>query len=582
MADSAGMAEPLTAPPPKRNARPIAVYLAALALVALVPAFVFSAVLLQRNNEAQERVVETLITGNARSIVQAVDREIIANITTLKVLGTMPELLDGELEDFHSRVSEALAGTGSYVYVVDSDFNSILSTRVPFDQQQRIRISDIETPTRAFETRDVAVSDAVFGKISRQWVVNILLPVYPVGTRPVILGFSREAGQLSSTLLANKMPDGWSVALVDRKGAVIAGSGDNTKVGSKLGVEIGDLGSTEGWRNVENGSDRLLVVSQQSSVTGWTLVAWAQQAVVTKPLSDAFLSLLAGGVLLAAVVILVVYWVSLSIGRSVHGLEADAKRLGSGQPVEARPFPIAEIETVSTALGEASRRRQAAETEVRFLMRELAHRSKNQMTVIAAMAKQTARGAETVPEFVSSFERRIFGLARSTDLLLAHGVAGVDLRELLISQIDPFCPVDGERAVVQGPALRLNAQAAQIVGMAAHELATNAVKYGAFASENGHLDVRWSRAGDAVAFVWTESGFTPKAENQRRGFGTTVLENMVGRSLGAEVARDVRPDGIEWRFTIPLASLDPSNSLNGRDPQEPVPANPSTPGLVEK
>ncbi len=165
----------------------------------------------------------------------------------------------------------------------------------------------------------------------------------------------------------------------------------------------------------------------------------------------------------------------------MHGLEADAKRLGAGQPVEARTFPIAEIETVSNALGDASRRRRAAETAVRFLMREVAHRSKNQMTVIAAMAKQTARGAETVPEFVPSFEHRIFRLARSTDLLLAHGVAGVDLRELLVSQIDPFCPVDGKRVIVDGPSLRLNAQAAQILGMAAHELAANAVKYGAFA-----------------------------------------------------------------------------------------------------
>ena len=78
-----------------RRSRPIAVYLFVLALVALVPAFVFSAVLLQRNNEAQERVVETLITGTARSIVQAVDREIYANISTLKVLATAPALLDG-------------------------------------------------------------------------------------------------------------------------------------------------------------------------------------------------------------------------------------------------------------------------------------------------------------------------------------------------------------------------------------------------------------------------------------------------------------------------------------------------------
>src|SRR6185312_756300 len=126
----------------------------------------------------------------------------------------------------------------------------------------------------------------------------------------------------------------------------------------------------------------------------------------------------------------------------VRGLARDARRLGAGEAVPTRQYPISEIADVAGAIAQAADKRRAAETEVRFLMRELAHRSKNQMTVIAAMAKQTARGADSVPEFVASFEKRIFGLARSTDLLLANGVAGVDLRELMVNQLDPFCPLD--------------------------------------------------------------------------------------------------------------------------------------------
>jgi len=565
MADGPGPAES-SAVARRRGptARPIAVYLFVLALVALVPAFVFSAILLQRNNEAQERVVETLITGNARSIVQAVDREINANITTLRVLATTPPLSPAAYPEFHARVSVALENTASYVYLVHPDMTSDLSTRVPMAEQTANPIGDVETAQRAFDSRDVAISDAVYGRVSQQWVVNILQPIFPANQQPLILGFSRAAGQLSSTLLASRMPDGWHVALVDKKGVIIAAADQGGNTGDAFNLApIDELGSTAGWRSFASEGKDYLVVAQRSTLTGWTLVAWADRAVVAKPLADAFWSLLAGGVLLAALVVLVVYGVSLQIGRSVHGLEADAKRLGAGQPVEARHFPIEEIETVSSALGDASRRRQAAETEVRFLMRELAHRSKNQMTVIAAMAKQTARGADTVPEFVSSFERRIFGLARSTDLLLAHGVAGVDLKELFVSQIDPFCPVDGERVVVDGPSLRINAQAAQILGMAAHELATNAVKYGAFARDGGRLELTWTRSEAAVSFVWHETGSVPGEATPRRGFGTTVLENMVGRSLNGEVEREVHELGIEWRFTIPLSSLDPSDSLNG-------------------
>src|SRR5215216_3225717 len=94
--------KPAQAPPTRP--RSIAVYLFVLALVALVPAFAFSAILLQRNNEAQERVVETLITGSARSIMQAVDREVSANISTLKVLATTKTLETGDLEAFYNQI----------------------------------------------------------------------------------------------------------------------------------------------------------------------------------------------------------------------------------------------------------------------------------------------------------------------------------------------------------------------------------------------------------------------------------------------------------------------------------------------
>ena len=560
MADSSVAVESLPhRRPARRRPRPIALYLFLLALVALVPAFVFSAILLQRNNEAQERVVETLITGSARSIVQAVEREINANITTLRVLATTPSLLEGDLEAFHAQVSTALAGSGSYIYLLDDKLNSIMSTRQPYTPQPGGPSSDPISGRRALESRDVVVSNLVMGQISRQWGINMLLPVFRGGRPSLLMGFSRNAAQLSAALLVNKMPAGWNVALVDANGAIIAASPGGGTTGAPFPFgDVKDLSSGAGWNSVRGNGSESLVVAQHSYLTGWSVVAWAPREVVAKPLSEAFWTLLLGGILLAALVIAVIYWVILQIGRSVHGLEADAKRLGAGQPVEPRPFPVAEIETVSKALAEASRRRQAAEIEVRFLMRELAHRSKNQMTVIAAMAKQTARGADSVPEFVSSFERRIFGLARSTDLLLANGVAGVDLKELVASQVDPFCPVDDHRVSIEGPAFRLNNQSAQILGMAAHELATNAAKYGAFVGETGTLSVRWALADASLTFTWRESGAAPVPENARRGFGTTVIESMVGRSLGAEVKRTAHADGVEWRFSIPLSALDAS------------------------
>ncbi|HZY50477.1 MAG TPA: sensor histidine kinase [Devosia sp.] len=563
MPTSTSAAEVAKPPGAQNRSRSIAVYLFVLALVALVPAFAFSAILLQRNNEAQERVVEALITGSARSIMQAVDREVNANVSTLKVLGTTPTLQAGDLRGFYDQVRTALLGSGTWVYVLDRNFYSILSTRGDFGAPP-VLSADIATAKAALDSKDVAVSGLVIGTVSGQKVFNVLYPVFTGALAPVVLAISRNAGSLETALLSDKLPDGWNVAMVDKSGTIIAASHHAGETGEPFTVaDVNQLDTTLGLITLHSDKGNYRAAVRKSLLTGWTLIAWAPASVISQPLMDAVWSLAVGGLLLAAIVVLVVYWVTLQIGRSVRGLESDAKRLGTGAPVTARDYPISEIATVSAALEEASKRRQQAEIEVRFLMRELAHRSKNQMTVIAAMAKQTARGAESVPEFVQSFERRIFGLARSTDLLLANGVVGVDLRELLLGQLDPFRPEDEGRMTVEGPATRLNVQAAQILGMAAHELATNAVKYGAFQKDGGSLSVTWARGPENLDFDWRETARSFVPPTGRKGFGTTVLENMVGRSLGAQVERIVHPDGLEWRFSIPLGAIDPA-----RGPEE--------------
>jgi two-component sensor histidine kinase len=549
----------------ERRARPIATYLFILGLVALVPAIVFSAILLENNNEAQQQVVSQLTSATTQAIANAVDRQIDGLETTLGVLASDQLLRAGDFAAFHDRAAEALAGRQAYLLALDSNLNQLLNTRVEYGAELG-QTSDPESAGNALSANRVAISNTFLGKTAQTWGYNVVLPLGDSYQPARLLILTQDDSNLSDALGSRALPTGWNVALIDATGTVITASHDSgLGAGDRFSISYASGPEDQGlWRPGKVADSRIIGVYWNVSNRGWRVVAWAPQDTVEKPFLQAFGSLVFGGLLLAALVVLVIYWVGLQIGRSVRGLEADAKRLGSGQPVEARPFPIAEIETVSSALGEASRRRQAAETEVRFLMRELAHRSKNQMTVIAAMAKQTARGADSVPEFVSSFEKRILGLAHSTDLLLAHGVAGVDLRQLLTGQIEPFSPVDGERVVLDGPSLRLNAQAAQIIGMAAHELATNAVKYGALAREGGSLGVSWAQEGNAIAFVWREHGARVGTAVHRRGFGTSVLENMVGRSLGGEVTRFVHDDGVEWRFTIPLDSLDPTGSLNPR------------------
>jgi two-component sensor histidine kinase len=278
---------------------------------------------------------------------------------------------------------------------------------------------------------------------------------------------------------------------------------------------------------------------------------------VDAPLRRSMLSLLFGGM----AVIVLASGAGWLLGRQIavpaRRLAGDAARMGAGEDVSAVDYPIAEFAAVSAAIADAGAQRRAAENEIRFLMREVAHRSKNQLTVVGSIAKQTGRGARSLPAFQEAFQKRLQGLARSTDLLIAGGVAGVELGELVRTQIEPFAPGDGARLEISGPAFRLGNHAAQTLGMAVHELATNAAKYGAFALPGGRLSVGWRVRRGKLELTWRETVPRLRKRVETPGFGTQVIERMVGGTLDAEIQRTLHRDGLECRFVMPAEKLRP-------------------------
>jgi two-component sensor histidine kinase len=557
-------ANALPTPPPRRS-YPVLVYLIVLVGVVAFPMLGLTAVLLQRHNVDQEEIVETFTVATTRSVAQAVEREISGMITTLRVLSRAQSLLEGDLARFHSHAQLALSGTGSYLIVIDSALNQLINTRVDFGTPLE-KTSDPESANRAFATPDAVVSNLFWGSVAQQHVFNVMMRREAPNADEVVI-LTQGAAGLSAALLTRELPEGWHVALVDGDNRVIAASQDSAVVGDTLFLPIVETpGSTMRWRERQVNGETYRTITQRSILTGWHVVAWAPVWVVQQPLRSSLLWLLAGGAALVLVAAIAVFILARRIARSVRGLAREAKRLGSGADIVPTYYPIRELAEVSEALSEAARIRKAAEAEVRFLMRELAHRSKNQLTVISAMAKQTAQGAESVPQFVENFQHRIYGLARSTDLLLTHGTQGIGLRDLFRTQIDPFRPEDPIRVVKTGPNILLNVQAAQVLGMAAHELSTNAAKYGAFSVPEGRLIVNWNRTGGGRLHIsWREhvSDFTPPPD--RKGFGTVVLQTMVGGALKADVERLLHEDGIEWVFSIPIAEIDPDREQAGID-----------------
>lgn len=201
--------------------------------------------------------------------------------------------------------------------------------------------------------------------------------------------------------------------------------------------------------------------------------------------------------------------------------------------------------------------RKKAEEHVQMLMREISHRSKNLLAVVQAIAGQTARRAETLGDFRERFGRRLRSLAASHDLLVTKNWQGAPLRELVREQLAAFAE-RGARLDLDGPDIVLSAAAAQTIGMALHELATNATKYGSWSVPGGRVAIEWQiERGDEpmLRLAWVESGGPPVRPPVRKGFGHVVFEQMVAQQLGGEVQADYARAGLCWKLTMPLASV---------------------------
>jgi PAS domain S-box-containing protein len=204
-------------------------------------------------------------------------------------------------------------------------------------------------------------------------------------------------------------------------------------------------------------------------------------------------------------------------------------------------------------------RRKRDEAHIEFVMRELSHRTKNLITVIIAMVRQTWRQSADFTDFEAKFTGRLHGLARSHDLLVYSDWKGASIDELVRLQLIPFV-ADPASLDVNGPALVLKPEAVQNLGFALHELATNAHKYGALSQPGGKVSIAWrvteKAPGDHfIHLAWRESGGPAVKQPYRRGFGSTVIHQLTEAALGAKVKSSFNPEGFTWEVEMPAREI---------------------------
>ena len=215
--------------------------------------------------------------------------------------------------------------------------------------------------------------------------------------------------------------------------------------------------------------------------------------------------------------------------------------------------------------------RKAYEAHLHLLMREVNHRAKNLLAVVQAVVRQTA-GEKDPKLFERRLSERIAALAASHDLLVKNEWRGVDTGKLVETQLAHFKDLIGTRVILGGPPALLKPEAAQALGMALHELATNAGKYGALSCREGSVRVEWEIAangkGPIFKIRWIERNGPPPQEPRRQGFGQKVMVQMAEYALEAKVSLTYPSSGLVWELATPAARAIEIDCL----PAPPLPA----------
>ena len=253
---------------------------------------------------------------------------------------------------------------------------------------------------------------------------------------------------------------------------------------------------------------------------------------------------------------------ALAQGRSEHDrwhLRADGSRIWGTEVVTPMRDGRGETHGFLKILRDRTAQKHEEEQR-RLLLAELNHRVKNTLAIVQSLVTQTSRGTESAAVLRKALETRLDALATLHDLLTREGWQGAGLADVVHATLAPFGDGAG-RAEVQGPGLRLMPNAALVLSMALHELATNAAKYGALSVPDGRVEVAWhldrpadAPSGATLDLLWRERGGPAVASPPRRGFGSRLIEAGVTYQLGGDVRLAFEAGGVECRFRIPLTS----------------------------
>lgn len=544
---------------------PLSTLLSVLTFATLLPflalgSYVLASWLMEERAKEIQRV-----SAIAADLARAVDRELRGQIETAQVVASTRVLQNGDIAAFSQIAEDAASKANGHFILIDRNYQQLVNTRT-IAGTPLPKTANQQGAQQIFDTGKILVGNLVKGAVAQKLLYSVRVPVTVQGEVRYVLSFVPREGAIVDVVNQAYRPEGWFASVTDGNGRIIARSYRHAEF-------YGKNASPEVWAQMKEFSGSLVTRDLEgreavsafngSLLSNWKVIVWAPKALLEEPVWKASrLMLMLAGLAIAGSLI-VAYFTGRLIAKPTEMLLGAARHLGAGEPVSFSPTIMKEANVVGEAMREAAGQIRAREEELRknekerrMVMRELSHRSKNLLAVIQAMVSNSLRISPDPQQFRENLTERLAGLARSHDLLIKTDWGSVSLAELISTQLSAFDDPKRSRVSAHGPKVLLSPHTAQHLGMAFHELATNALKYGALSSPEGRIAIEWAikqtREGDILLLRWQESGGPPVIAPQRRGFGSTVIERLVPSTPGSSSRVDWLATGLVWELELNL------------------------------
>jgi two-component sensor histidine kinase len=290
---------------------------------------------------------------------------------------------------------------------------------------------------------------------------------------------------------------------------------------------------------------------------GWSVLVRQDAVTSFAPVSAIQWRIAGWGALVAFLTAILAWFAAELVARPLRALAGSAEALGRGLPMHVPERAPSEVGRVADALTAASRELAEKDRRQTLLINELNHRVKNTLATVQTMAALTARSAPSPEAYKASLEARILALSKTHNLLTEAAWETVSLRDIFRTELEPYDDGSGRRVVLEGPPVPLAPRVAVALGMAAHELTTNAAKHGSLSAPEGKVRVCWEVTtngdGSRLHLTWKEMGGPAVRQPSRTGFGSRLLQQGLARDLDGETHLDFAVEGLGCRMLVSLS-----------------------------